>query len=91
MLRGDVQNDILKEICKEEGVSFNQGEEAIKLCYKFITEVMASGDRENIVFKSVRIKGFGMFYCPEHRRKKIEKINKYKKLKENKDDNQGRD
>jgi nucleoid DNA-binding protein len=82
MLRGDIQNEVLKEICKEEGISFNQGEEAIKLTYKFISEIMASGDRENTVFKSVRVKGWGLFYCPEHRKKKLERINKNKKYKE---------
>lgn len=86
MLRGDVQNDILKQVAKEEGVPTCQAEDVIKLTYWFIREVISSSDRDNLDFKSVRVPGWGIFYSPDYKKNKCKKMNEYRKLKESKDE-----
>lgn len=65
---------ILKNLAKKYGISMAQARD-IEDSLKFVAEIMASGDRSEGEFYSVRIASFGLFHCPAKYKAKLKELN----------------
>jgi len=70
------EDNLKRQLAKKYGVSIAQIREAVKLQDKFVAHVIKNEvNREEGYFPSVRLPGFGLFYCPEILKKKFTEYN----------------
>jgi hypothetical protein len=65
---------ILKSLAKKYGLTMAQARD-IEDSLRFVAEVMASADRSEGFFPSVRVAAFGLFHCPERYKAKLKELN----------------
>lgn len=69
------QEKLKREIAKKYGILLGDMDEIILSQDLFVAEVIKNkADRENHIFPSVRLPGFGIFHAPEKRVKKFIEI-----------------
>lgn len=66
------RDKIYEDIEERTGVAKNKVKEAVKHQFSRTAELMASGDRENIDFPSIRLQYFGKFEANEKRIKHLQ-------------------
>lgn len=67
---------LFKELSKKYGVTLQQLEEVFEAPFRLQVENMKKRcDRKRLYFPSLRIPYFGIFYCPEWKKKKFKKLN----------------
>ena len=72
------QEKLKRDIANKYGISLGEINEMIMSQDLFLSEVIKNkADRRNLKFPSIRLPGFGIFFVPE------KKIKKLKELKEN--------
>ncbi len=70
-----------KQLAKKYKLSLSQVREIVSIQDRFVAEVIGKkSDRDKLYFPSVRLPGFGIFYCPEKAKEA------FRKLKERKDE-----
>lgn len=74
MIQKEVKK-IIKEMSQETGYREEHIEDMVNLPFWFLSEVMKKSDRDSVTFPSVRLNGFGLFYCSEGRREFYKKLN----------------
>lgn len=73
------EDKLKKALAKKFGISIAKTREVISLQDKFVAHVISQeADRDLCNFPSVRLPGFGLFYCPDKVKKNFEKVNKKK-------------
>jgi len=73
------EDDLIRQLAKKYGISVAQAREAVRLQDKFVAHVIRNEvNREEGYFPSVRLPGFGLFYCPEVLRRKFTEHNQKK-------------
>lgn len=72
----------LEKLSKKYKIKFSQMEEIVESPFKFFIKVAAEGDRENMIFDSVRIIGWGLFSVKEGRKEHFKKIKNDKQTSE---------
>ena len=74
-----IENDLKKQLARKYGITLKQVEEIISHQHKFVAKVIGEmSDRDKLYFPSIRLPGFGVFYCPESVKEKLREINKKK-------------
>ena len=74
MIQKEVKK-IIKEIARSNGMREEHVEDMVNLPFEVLANVIKNSDRESITFPSVRLNGFGLFYCSEGRREFYKKLN----------------
>lgn len=69
------QQKLKRDIAKKYGISLGEMDEMVLSQDLFVAEVIKNiADRENYIFPAVRLPGFGIFFAPEKRVKKLKEI-----------------
>ena len=74
MIQKEVKN-IIKEISRSNGMREEHVEDMVNLPFEVLANVMRNSDRQTVTFPSVRLNGFGLFYCSEGRKEFYKKLN----------------
>lgn len=65
---------LLKTLAKKHGLTVGKVREAVRTQERFVGHVLKNEvKREEGVFPSIRLPGFGLFYCPEKRKEILKK------------------
>lgn len=71
------EDELKKQLAEKYGITLGHMREIVSLQDKFVAETISKEvNRETGYFPSIRLPGFGIFYCPERKRKKLMEINK---------------
>ena len=71
---------LMKLFAKKEGLNIIDIERIVNSPFEFQVEVMKDKcNREELIFPSVRIPSFGIFYSPDWKKEQFRKINEKKK------------
>jgi hypothetical protein len=70
---------IIRELAQRYNLTMSQVEDIVRSPFEFQVHVMKTKcEKWNLVFPTVRIPGFGMFFFPDSSRKTLEEYNKKK-------------
>ena len=73
---------LIKEVAKREGLNIVDVERIVNSPFELQAYNMSNRcDREEIIFPSLRIPSFGIFYCPDWKKRQIQKFKDEDKLK----------
>lgn len=74
-------NIIIHKIGLKYKLSDEEVEEIVKLAYKFVRNVIESGNREKMEFKNIKVPGLGTFCVSEKAKNKWRELNENYKFK----------
>lgn len=82
MIQKEIQR-LIREIARERGYKEEEVAKIVNTPFLLVAETMRNSDRESVTFPSVRLTGFGLFFCSEKKKEFYRKRNKEKGLNEN--------
>lgn len=69
------EENLKKQIAKKYGINLAQVKEIVSCQDKFVADVIGKkSDRDTLYFPSIRLPGFGIFYCPDYKKKIFTKL-----------------
>lgn len=74
MIQKEVKK-LIKDMSRETGYREEHIEDMVNFPFELLANVIKKSDRQIVDFPSVRLNGFGLFYCSDGRKEFYKKLN----------------